>query len=372
MAQLLDPNEENMLLCGERIRSGKLVSFPTETVYGLGADATNADAVLSIFEAKGRPLTDPVIVHIADEAKIDLILLDTPERQLIKYLGSKLWPGPLTMIGPCDTNYIPLIVGSNTGTVGVRWPNNPIACELILKADRPIAAPSANKFMHVSPTKYSHVFYDLYDKDVAIIKGGQTNLGVESTVIRVMADHSEFAPHPVKIMLLRPGTLQSIDIQQALDESEEYKNVKLLIKKQNESVEEHEATTAPGQLLKHYSPEVDCKLLLKKDFVAEGSELSSIDKSKLAVIDFSGTFSELQPNALKYVDLSPEGDFKEALHNLYQSLRDCEVSDGVNQILVCYTDTGYSPGEYGATLFDKIYRSASGQQCFYHNGQIYQ
>jgi tRNA threonylcarbamoyl adenosine modification protein (Sua5/YciO/YrdC/YwlC family) len=172
VAVLLDPNEQNMLLCGERIRQGKLVSFPTETVYGLGADATNEEAVLSIFEAKGRPLTDPVIVHIADEAKVDRILLDTPERALIKYLGSKLWPGPLTMIGPCDTSYIPSLVGSNTGTVGVRWPNNPIAQELILKADRPIAAPSANRFMHVSPTKYSHVFYDLYDKDVAIIKGG--------------------------------------------------------------------------------------------------------------------------------------------------------------------------------------------------------
>lgn len=125
VAQILEPTEENLMTCGQRIRDGKLVSFPTETVYGLGADATNKKAVLSIFEAKGRPLTDPVIVHIADETTIDKILLDTPERRLIKYIGSKLWPGPLTMIGPCNTKYIPSIVGSNTGTVGVRWPNNP-------------------------------------------------------------------------------------------------------------------------------------------------------------------------------------------------------------------------------------------------------
>lgn len=272
VAQLLDPKEENMLHCGERIRQGKLVSFPTETVYGLGADATNEKAVLSIFEAKGRPLTDPVIVHIADEDKIDKILLDTPERKLIKYIGSKLWPGPLTMIGPCDTDYIPSLVGSNTGTVGVRWPNNPIAQELILKADRPIAAPSANRFMHVSPTKYSHVFYDLYDKDVAILKGGQTNLGVESTVVRVLENTSPDAPHPLKLLILRPGTLEAAELQAALDESEEYSKVELSIKQKNESVEEHDTSTAPGQLLKHYSPNVDCKLLLKKEFILAESE----------------------------------------------------------------------------------------------------
>ena len=170
-ALLLDPSVENLELCGQRIREGKLVSFPTETVYGLGADATNQDAVLSIFEAKGRPLTDPVIVHIAEEEMLDRILLDSPERELIKYLGSRLWPGPLTLIGPCDTNYIPSLVGSNTGTVGVRIPDNAIAIELIKAAKTPIAAPSANRFMHVSPTKYSHVFYDLYDKDIAILKG---------------------------------------------------------------------------------------------------------------------------------------------------------------------------------------------------------
>lgn len=246
IAELLDPTAENMARCGERIREGKLVSFPTETVYGLGADATNEKAVLSIFEAKARPLTDPVIVHIATEEKVDRILLDTEERKLIKYLGSKLWPGPLTMIGPQNMDYIPSLVGSNTGTVGVRWPKNPIAQELIIKADRPIAAPSANKFMHVSPTKYSHVFYDLYDQDIAILKGGQTNLGVESTVARVMKDNSPSAKHSLKVLILRPGTLEAPEIRKALDESEEYSQVDLQIKKKNKSVEEDEATAAPG------------------------------------------------------------------------------------------------------------------------------
>lgn len=177
---------------------------------------------------------------------LEKILLDTPERDLIKYLGSKLWPGPLTLIGPCDTNFIPSLVGSNTGTVGVRVPDNQIAIDLIKAANRPIAAPSANRFMHVSPTKYSHVFYDLYDKDVAILKGQQTNLGVESTVAQVMRNQDDQASHQLKIVIMRPGTLEMSRLQEILQESDEYKSVTLEIRKKNHTVEEHEASTAPG------------------------------------------------------------------------------------------------------------------------------
>lgn len=100
--------------------------------------------------------------------------------------------------------------------------------------------------MHVSPTKYSHVFYDLYDKDVAIIKGSQTNLGVESTVVRILQNDSTNAKHSLKMLILRPGTLEASEIQKALSESQEYQNVELMIKKKNKSTEEHEASTAPG------------------------------------------------------------------------------------------------------------------------------
>lgn len=370
-ALLLEPTQENLGLCGQRIREGKLVSFPTETVYGLGADATNEQAVLSIFEAKGRPLTDPVIVHIAEQEMLKKILLDTPERDLIEYLGSKLWPGPLTLIGPCDTDYIPSLVGSNTGTVGVRIPDNAIAIQLIKAAERPIAAPSANRFMHVSPTKYSHVFYDLYDKDIAIIKGQQTNLGVESTVAQVMENKEPGAAHPLKILIMRPGTLEMAKIQEVLSQSEDYKNVSLSIRKKNQTVEEHEASTAPGQLLKHYSPEVDCKLFVQRDVILEDAKPLHVDLSKAAIIDFGQSFKHLSGDVGAYFDLSTRGDFAEALHNLYQLLRDCEQTAGISLILVCYKDQGYDQGGFGSTLFDKIYRSASGQQCIYFNNSIY-
>lgn len=358
VAKILKITEENIEEAGKRIREGKLVAFPTETVYGLGADATNEKAVLSIFEAKGRPLTDPVIVHIAKKEMVDDILLDTEERALIHYIGEKLWPGPLTLIGPCNTDYIPAICGSNTGTIGVRWPDNPIAQDLILKSQRPIAAPSANRFMHVSPTKFTHVFYDLYDKDVAILEGEQTVLGVESTVCRIMKGENG----ELKAIILRPGTLEAKEIRACLDESEEYKGVNIEIKKKNKSIEEHENSVAPGQLLKHYSPNVDCKLLVKDETLKEFSvEVEGVDWSKIAVIDFNEENKNLEEKARLYKDLSGRGDYKEALHNLYLYLRECEIFNGVELILVSYSNDGYSEGEYGFTLFDKIFRSASGE-----------
>jgi len=165
---------------------------------------------------------------------VDKILLDTEERKLIKYIGQHCWPGPLTLIGPCDTSYIPDMVGSNTGTVGVRWPDHEIAQKLILAAERPIAAPSANRFMHVSPTKFSHVFYDLYDKDIHIIKGEQTNLGVESTVCRIMKDEEGV----LRAVILRPGTLEANVLRGVLDKHPDYKGVEIEIKKKKHHVEE--------------------------------------------------------------------------------------------------------------------------------------
>ena len=374
-AKLVQPSKEALSVCGERIRAGKLVSFPTETVYGLGADATSEKAVLSIFEAKGRPLTDPVIVHIASHEMVDRILLDTKERALIKYLGSKLWPGPLTLIGPCNTDYIPPLVGSNTGTVGVRWPDNEIAQKLILASERPIAAPSANRFMHVSPTQASHVFYDLYDQDIHIIEAEQTDLGVESTVCRIM--RSEADSEKLEAVILRPGTLEASEIREALRASPEFGSVQLRMKKKKHTVKEGKNACGPGQLLKHYSPNVDCKMILKvpeDESDLEGfKEISAdeVDFSKTALIDFGGVFGDFEQKVRVYKDLSESGDYKEALYNLYLTLRECEIFDGVELILVAYCDDGYKEGELGATLFDKIFRSASGVEVFSREKKLY-
>jgi len=368
IAKVLKVNQENIVACGERLRQGKLVAFPTETVYGLGADATNEEAVLSIFEAKGRPLTDPVIVHIASDDMIDRIALPGKERDLLRFIGSKLWPGPLTIISPCNTDYIPLLVGSNTGTVGMRWPDNVIAQNLIKSADRPIAAPSANRFMHVSPTQFNHVFFDLYDKDIHILEGEQTVFGVESTVVRILLNQEG----QLEVIILRPGSMELGQIQSALDSSDQYRQIKVKLQKKNTFATEEEASVAPGQLLKHYSPNVECKMVTQLLFgVDPDRTVSNLDLGSTAVIDFGGMVSGLKDRAAHYVDLSHNGDFKEAAFNLYLRLRECEIIDNISMILIAYKEDGYTEGSLGSTLFDKIFRSAAGATLYFKDGVLF-
>jgi L-threonylcarbamoyladenylate synthase len=173
--------ESNVEIAARYIREGKLVAFPTETVYGLGANAFNPLAVAKIFELKERPSFDPLIIHIADIHQLEKLVLFTDER--VYQLAEKFWPGPLTMVLPKSKN-VPDIVTSGLSTVGIRMPGNGIALELIRKSECPIAAPSANKFGRISPTKAAHVLKQLPNVDY-IIDGGKTSVGVESTIIEL-------------------------------------------------------------------------------------------------------------------------------------------------------------------------------------------
>src|SRR5277367_351728 len=162
------------------IQEGGLVAFPTETVYGLGADATNPLAVARIFEAKNRPQFDPLIVHVADLRQAEILALKFPKEAF--RLAEKFWPGPLTLVLPKGAA-IPDLVTSSLPSVGLRVPNHPLALELIRESGRPIAAPSANPFGQVSPTTADHVRRSLGDKVDLILDGGPCAIGVESTVI---------------------------------------------------------------------------------------------------------------------------------------------------------------------------------------------
>lgn len=180
---------ENVKLCADLLRQGKLVGMPTETVYGLGANALDADACRSIFTTKGRPLTDPLIVHVHSfEQAMSLTDKSCSEAsmQLFKALTTKFWPGPLTVIVKANLEKIPMLITADTGLVGLRMPSNEIALELLRAAEVPVAAPSANKFGHVSPTKAEHVYNDFHlDSEVTILDGGQCNFGIESTVLKI-------------------------------------------------------------------------------------------------------------------------------------------------------------------------------------------
>lgn len=194
----------------ELLRAGKLVAFPTETVYGLGANANDPAAVAAIFTAKGRPSDNPLIVHVADEEEVAQIAAEIPPVAIT--LFRRFWPGPLTVVLPAKRT-VPTEVTAGLPTVAVRLPSHPVARELIRLSGVPVAAPSANRSGRPSPTLASHVWEDLAGRIAMIVDGGPTGVGVESTVVDVTSN---------RIVILRPGgvtleELQEIDPKTALD-----------------------------------------------------------------------------------------------------------------------------------------------------------
>src|SRR5258708_2132264 len=190
------------------LREGGLVAFPTETVYGLGADATNPAAVESIFAAKDRPHSDPLIVHIADSDGLWQVAAEAPPAA--QALAARFWPGPLTLVLPRAAG-IPASVAAGGATVGVRVPRHPVALALLRAVGVPVAAPSANRFMHTSPTTAAHVLADLDGRIDCVLDGGPCEVGVESTVLDLTSD-------PPRV--LRPGGVTLEALREGLPEVE--------------------------------------------------------------------------------------------------------------------------------------------------------
>ncbi len=198
---IVQPTEEALARAVDIIRSGGLVAFPTETVYGLGANALDADAVARIYEAKGRPFASPLIIHVVDELMARSLSSDWPEAA--KKLAERFWPGPLTLVVK-KAPILPEMVTAGLDSVGVRVPAHPVALALIRKAGVPIAAPSANRFMQISPTTAEHVSTGLGDRVDLILDGGATPVGIESTVASVRRD-----PPAV----IRPGMISQEELE---------------------------------------------------------------------------------------------------------------------------------------------------------------
>src|SRR6266568_6905383 len=219
------------------IRAGEVVVFPTETVYGLGANALQPRAVERIFAAKGRPFSDPLIVHIADEDALRDLASSLPEH--MQELTRAFWPGPLTLIVPRG-RLVPALVTAGLETVAVRMPRHAVALALIRAAGSPIAAPSANRFMHISPTTAQHALADLDGRVPLILDGGPCAVGVESTVLDVCAEVPT---------ILRPGGVSLEALQTILPQVR-------LKTTQKEKGEEPLVYTSPGQMLTHYAPTI--------------------------------------------------------------------------------------------------------------------
>jgi L-threonylcarbamoyladenylate synthase len=256
----------------ELLRSGKLVAFPTETVYGLGANAFSAEAVAGIFTAKQRPSWDPLIVHIAGFSQLGSVAQIPADLAVrVKQLAAAFWPGPLTLLLP-RAAAVPDSVTAGRALVGVRVPAHPIAHELLRQAGIPIAAPSANTFGHTSPTTAAHVLADLAGRIDAVLDGGPTTVGVESTVL-----------DPATMTLYRPGAITAEQLEQVT-------GVDVTVFQPRPTEVAPESLPSPGVGIRHYAPRA--RLLLLEPLESNPTETLlqkvSVSGHKVGVLRPSG------------------------------------------------------------------------------------
>jgi L-threonylcarbamoyladenylate synthase len=294
---VIKANKENISRAAEIIKQGGLVAFPTETVYGLGADGLNPIAVAKIFEAKKRPAFNPLILHISD--KLSLEKYSAVQNDKVDRLINKFWPGPLTLV-LAKTNLVPDIVTAGNPTVAIRMPDHPVALKLIEESGTPIAAPSANRFGHLSPTEASHVAKYLGSKVDLILDGGKCPVGIESTIIQF--DDGEF-------YLLRPGGLSKEEIENEIGS---------IMTGNPNAVKPN----SPGQLPFHYSPHTSISFLNDALFDR---------KKKIGAIFFKENRYSFAFTSVKI--LSSSGDLREAAAKLFSYLHEME-NEGLDLILV--------------------------------------
>lgn len=327
----------------------------------------------------GRPLSDPCIVHIADSAQaLEFVDIDDEIKELFLFLTDRFWPGPFTCVLKADLTKIPFIVTASTGYVGVRYPKNETAQALIRASQRPIAAPSANLFSHVSPTSPVHVFNDFYDQEVQIIDGSNCEFGIESTVVKILRDEETKV---LSLLILRAGSLSEKSIREALSGSK-FQDMKVEKFKKEGYVKEETNVEAPGVFLKHYSPYIETFLLEPYDEKPQDSTTLELDKKSAILIDFAGHLKQRADEYLKYFSLSDSGDMREAMGSLYNVLREAEnVPDGkaifilnLSQYYQNYKKEIDELPEFLETVYDKSFRSASGKKVKFDlkNGQFFE
>lgn len=310
-AMLLEPNPANLEKAAQALRDGRLVAFPTETVYGLGADATNDRAVAAIFEAKGRPDFNPLIVHVPDLAAAEaLVVFDDLARRLAK----RFWPGALTLVLPRRPDCpVSLLCSAGLETLAVRVPAHGLARALLQSAGVPVAAPSANPSGRLSPTEARHVAEGLGDRVDMVLNGGPCAVGVESTVVGVFDGRA---------VLLRPGGVPAEEIEAIAGE--------LALPEQDP-----EAPRSPGMLASHYAPRRPVRL---------NAAEAGADEILLGF----GADAPAGPN------LSPTGDLGEAAANLFRMLHELDGEDGRTIAVMPVPEIGL-----GRAINDRLRRAAA-------------
>jgi L-threonylcarbamoyladenylate synthase len=308
-------------VAADTIRAGRLVAFPTETVYGLGCDALNPDAVQRVFRAKRRPAFDPLIVHVADRAMLNLVVGDVPHRA--QRLMERFWPGPLTLVLPKQAR-VPDLVTAGLPTVAVRMPAHPVALALIIAAAAPIAAPSANPFGYVSPTTAGHVDDGLGGDVDVILDGGPCSIGVESTILSLVSP---------TMRLLRPGRITRDDLE-------------AIIGPLDVSTPEQSLHAAPGQCARHYATHTPVTIL-------SGWGDVHVETHERAGLVAMSPHSGLDERFCAVEILSPSGDLDEIATHLFAALRRMDRL-GLDRL---YVEPCPEQG-LGAAIMDRLRRCA--------------
>jgi L-threonylcarbamoyladenylate synthase len=304
------------------LKAGGLVAFPTETVYGLGADASNGRAIARLYDAKGRPAFNPLIAHVADRAAAAaLARFDTDAARL----AAAFWPGPLTLVLPkAPRCAVAELATAGLDSIAVRVPNHPVVQQILAAFGGPVVAPSANRSGHVSPTRAAHVLGDLRNRIDLIVDGGATPVGVESSIVACLGEPT----------LLRPGGVPRNAIEHALGRP--------LADPPSSSPQSDDAPLAPGMLASHYAPRTP--LRLDADRVQPGE----------ALLAFGPKPADGAARALSVLNLSERGDLIEAAANLFSHLRSLDAA-GANRIAVMPV-----PREgLGEAINDRLSRAAA-------------
>jgi L-threonylcarbamoyladenylate synthase len=328
-------NIENLKEASHLIRKGELVAFPTETVYGLGADGLNKKAVEKIFIAKGRPQDNPLILHISHLDMLKPLVMDIPKEA--KLLMEKFWPGPLTIIFK-KSSFVPDIISGGLETVAIRMPKNEIALELIHLSNTPIAAPSANISGRPSPTDAKTCYEDLCGKIELIIDGGDTIVGLESTVIDMTGDVPT---------ILRPGAITLEMISKLLPNAEVDKSI----------ITEGEIPKSPGQKYKHYAPKADAFLLIgNKD-----EKLKKLDKfisenegKKIGIMATTELLEKINYENIAVKNLGSISNLENFGSLIFRDLRDL---DKLNvDVIIC---EGVEETGLGMAIMNRLKKSTS-------------
>ena len=279
----------------ELLRKGDVIALPTETVYGLAADALNPIAVAKIFEAKERPRFDPLIVHLPDEQWLERVAkVDDRSRAQIKKLIAQFWPGPLTLV-LARKSVVPEIVTAGLETVAVRMSSHPVFAEIISAFGKPVAAPSANRFGRISPTTAQHVFDELSGRIQLIIDAGPTMYGIESTIVAVRKDR-------IDVLRRGPITVEQLAEFGAID-----------------IVSAPKTVSAPGQLPSHYAPKTPLRLI-------DNAELCALEQNRrVGLLAWNACIPAEKFAAVRI--LSQHQDLSEAAANLFRSLRELDDLD---------------------------------------------